>query len=141
VASEAHRQGKIDFDDLMFEKKWSGMDAYFASKLANILFTAELARRLEGTKVTANCLHPGAVASGFMTNNSGVLALGWKIISPFLLSNEKGARTTIFLASDPSVAGVTGKYFEKCKERKPSRRARDMAVAHRLWEVSEDLTR
>ena len=141
VASEAHRQGKIDFDDLQFEKRWSGMDAYFASKLANILFTAELARRLEGTKVTANALHPGAVASGFMTNNSGILALGWKLMSPFLLSNEKGARTTIFLASDPSVEGVTGKYFEKCKEKKPSRRARDMAAATRLWQVSEDLVR
>lgn len=141
VASEAHRQGSIDFDDLMFEKSWSGMNAYFASKLANILFTAELARRLEGTKVTANSLHPGTIASGFMTNNSGIIALGWKVISPFLLSSEKGARTTIYLASDPSVERVTGKYFEKCKERKPSRKARDMAVAHRLWEISEDLTR
>ena len=141
VASEAHRQGKIDFDDLQFEKKWSGMDAYFSSKLANILFTAELARRLEGTKVTANSLHPGAVASGFMKNNSGIIALGWKVISPFLMSEEKGAKTTIFLASDPSVEGVSGKYFEKCKERKPSRRARDMAAATRLWQVSEDLVR
>lgn len=141
VASEAHRRGSIDFDDLQFEKRWSGMNAYFASKLANILFTAELARRLEGTKVSANSLHPGAVASGFMANNSGIIALGWKAISPFLLSSEKGARTTIFLASDPSVEGVTGKYFEKCKERKPSRKARDMAVAHRLWELSEDLVR
>lgn len=141
VASEAHRQGSIDFDDLQLEKRWSGMNAYFASKLANILFTAELARRLEGTKVTANSLHPGAIASGFMANNSGIIALGWKVISPFLLSEEKGARTTIFLASDPSVDGVTGKYFDKCKERKPSRKARDMAVATRLWQVSEDLVR
>ena len=141
VASEAHRQGSIDFDDLQFEKRWSGMGAYFASKLANILFTAELARRLEGTKVTANSLHPGTIASGFMTNNSGLIALGWKIISPFMASTEKGAKTTIFLASDPSVEGITGKYFEKCKERKPSRKARDMAAATRLWQVSEDLVR
>jgi NAD(P)-dependent dehydrogenase (short-subunit alcohol dehydrogenase family) len=141
VASEAHRQGSIDFDDLMFEKRWSGMNAYFASKLANILFTAELARRLEGTKVTANSLHPGAVASGFMANNTGIVALGWKVISPLLLSTEKGAKTTIFLASDPSVEGVTGKYFQKCKERKPSRKARDMTAANRLWQVSEDLVR
>lgn len=141
VASEAHRQGSIDFDDLQFERRWSGMNAYFASKLANILFTAELARRLEGTKVSANSLHPGAVASGFMVNNTGILALGWKVISPFLLSTEKGAKTTIFLASDPSVEGVSGKYFEKCKERKPSRKARDMAAAHRLWQLSEDLVR
>jgi retinol dehydrogenase 12 len=141
VASEAHRRGSIDFDDLHFEKRWSGMNAYFASKLANILFTAELARRLEGTKVTANSLHPGTIASGFMTNNTGLVALGWKIISPFMASSEQGAKTTIFLASDPSVEGVTGKYFEKCKERKPSRKARDMAAAHRLWQVSEDLVR
>jgi NAD(P)-dependent dehydrogenase (short-subunit alcohol dehydrogenase family) len=141
VASEAHRQGRIDFDDLQFEKRWSGMDCYFASKLANILFTAELARRLEGTKVTANSLHPGMIASGFMTNNSGLVALGWKIITPFMRSPEQGAKTTIFLASDPTVEGVTGKYFDKCKERKPSRKARDMAAAHRLWQVSEDLVR
>lgn len=141
VASEAHRQGSIDFDDLMFEERWSGMKAHFSSKLANILFTAELARRLEGTKVTANSLHPGAIASGFAINNKGLVALGWKIISPFLLTSEKGARTSIFLASDPSVDGVTGKYFEKCAEKKPSRKARDMAAAHRLWQVSEDLTR
>ena len=141
VASEAHRQGTIDFDDLQFEKRWSGMDAYFASKLANILFTAELARRLEGTKVTANSLHPGMINSGFMVNNSGIIALGWKLITPFMKSTDQGARTTIFLASDPSVEGVTGKYFEKCRERKPSRKARDMAAATRLWQVSEDLVR
>jgi NAD(P)-dependent dehydrogenase (short-subunit alcohol dehydrogenase family) len=141
VASEAHRQGSIDFDDLQAEKRYSGMNVYFASKLANILFTAELARRLEGTKVTANALHPGMIASGFMTNNSGLIALGWKIISPFMLSTETGAKTTIFLASDPSVEGVTGKYFEKCREKKPSRKARDMASATRLWQVSEDLVR
>jgi NAD(P)-dependent dehydrogenase (short-subunit alcohol dehydrogenase family) len=141
VASEAHRQGKIDFDDLQFEKRWSGMDAYFASKLANILFTIELARRLEGTKVTANSLHPGMINSGFMVNNTGLIALGWKIITPFMKSTETGAKTTIFLASDPSVDGVTGRYFEKCRERKPSRRARDMAAARRLWEISEDLVR
>jgi NAD(P)-dependent dehydrogenase (short-subunit alcohol dehydrogenase family) len=139
VSSEAHRQGRIDFDDLMFAKKWSGLNAYYSSKLANILFTIELARRLEGTKVTANALHPGAIASGFAINNRGLVALGWKLIGLFSPS-EDGAKTTIFLASD-QCRGVTGKYFHKCAEKKPSRRARDLATARRLWETSEDLVR
>lgn len=141
VSSEAHRRGRIDFDDLMFERRWSGFICYCSSKLANILFTAELARRLEGTKVTANSLHPGAIASGFAQNNRGLVALGWKLASPFLLTNEEGARTSIFLASDPGVEGVTGKYFHECAEKKPSRKARDLATAHRLWQVSEELVR
>lgn len=141
VSSEAHRRGSIRFDDLMGEKDWSGWFAYSASKLANILFTAELARRLEGTKVVTNALHPGVVASGFARNNKGLVGLFWGLMGPFLLSNEKGARTTIFLASDSSVERVTGRYFDKCKERKPSREARDADVARRLWEVSEELTR
>jgi NAD(P)-dependent dehydrogenase (short-subunit alcohol dehydrogenase family) len=141
VASEAHRRGSIRFDDLMGEKNWSGLFAYGSSKLANILFTAELARRLEGTSVTTNALHPGVVASGFGRNNKGLVGVLWGLASPFLLSNEKGAKTTIFLATEPSIAGVSGKYFAKCKEKKPSREARDADVAKRLWAVSEELTK
>jgi NAD(P)-dependent dehydrogenase (short-subunit alcohol dehydrogenase family) len=141
VASEAHHRGTIAFDDLMGEKRYSGWSAYSASKLANILFTSELARRLEGTKVTANSLHPGVIASGFALNNKGVMAAAWKLMSPFLTSSEKGARTTIFLATDPSVANVSGKYFSKCKVTTPSREARDANVAKRLWNVSEELVR
>lgn len=141
VASEAHHRGTIDFDDLMGEKRYSGWNAYSASKLANILFTSELARRVEGTRVTANSLHPGVIASGFALNNKGVMAMLWKLMSPFLMSSEKGARTTVFLATDPSVASTTGKYFSKCKVITPSREARDASVAKRLWDVSEALVR
>ena len=139
VASEAHHRGTIDFDDLMSEKSFAGWRAYGASKLANILFTNELARRLEGTGITANSLHPGVIASGFALNNKGFVGTLWRLASPFLMSSEDGAKTTLFLATDPSVANVTGKYFSKCKVKTPSREARDAAVAKRLWDVSEKL--
>lgn len=139
VASEAHRRGSLVFDDLMGEKKYAGWFAYSASKLANILFTAELARRLEGTKVTTNSLHPGVIASGFARNNDGVVGFLAKLASPFLMSSEDGAKTTLFLATDPSVADTSGLYFSKSKPKTPSREARDVSVAKRLWEVSEEL--
>jgi NAD(P)-dependent dehydrogenase (short-subunit alcohol dehydrogenase family) len=141
VASEAHQRGTIDFDDLMSEKSYAGLRAYGASKLANILFTSELARRLEGTGVTANSLHPGVIASGFALNNKGLVGTLWRLASPFLMSSENGAKTTVFLATDPSVASVSGKYFSKCKVKTPSREARDEAIAKRLWDVSEKLVR
>jgi len=140
VASEAHRSGSMKFDDLMGEKKYAGWFAYSASKLANILFTAELARRLEGTNVTTNCLHPGVIASGFARNNEGFVGFLAKLASPFLMSSENGAKTTLFLATDPSVVSTSGLYFDKSKPRKPSREARDASVAKRLWDVSEELT-
>lgn len=142
VASDAHFRGSIDFDDLMYDtRKYAGWGAYSASKLANILFTSELARTLEGTTVTANSLHPGVIASGFGHNNKGMLGFLVKLGAPFLTSSEKGAKTSVFLASDPSVTSVTGKYFDKCKPRTPSREARDPSVAKRLWKASEDLLR
>jgi retinol dehydrogenase-12 len=139
VASEAHHRGSIHFDDLMGEKKYTGWFAYSASKLANILFTAELARRLEGTSVTTNSLHPGVIASGFARNNQGLVGFLAKLASPFLMSSEDGAKTTIFLATDPSVATTSGLYFAKSKPKTPSREARDASVAKRLWDVSEEL--
>ncbi len=140
VASDAHRRGTLRFEDLMGERRFDGWAAYCASKLANVLFTAELAKRLEGTGITANSLHPGVVASGFAQNNDGgVIALFFKVASPFLLTEAKGARTSIYLAADGEVEGVTGKYFAKCKARTPSREARDPRVAKRLWDVSEEL--
>lgn len=141
VASEAHHRGTLDFDDLMRERSFTGWGAYGASKLANILFTSELARRLEGTGVTANSLHPGVIASGFALNNKGLVGTVWKLMSPLLMSSENGAKTTVFLATDPSVAAVSGRYFSKCKQKTPSREARDVAVAKRLWDVSEQLVR
>ena len=140
VASDAHHRGSVKFDDLMGEKKYVGWRAYSTSKLANILFTSELAKRLEGTNVTTNSLHPGVIASGFARNNAGVVGFLAKVAAPFLMSSEDGAKTTLFLATDPSVAKVSGKYFAKSRVQKPSREARDASVAKRLWDVSEDLT-
>jgi NAD(P)-dependent dehydrogenase (short-subunit alcohol dehydrogenase family) len=139
VASEAHRRGSLVFDDLMGEKRFRGMHAYSTSKLANILFTSELARHIEGTTVTTNALHPGVIASGFAHNNGGFVGFLAKVAAPFLMSSENGAKTTVFLATNPSVSAVSGKYFDKCEPRTPSREARDPSVAKRLWDVSEEL--
>ena len=140
VASQAHRRATIDFDDLQLERKrYSGFRAYGASKLANILFTAELSRRLAGTNVTANCLHPGVVATNIFGGGAvGTLIrlLGrWVLLSP-----TEGAATSVYLASSAQVAGVTGKYFDKCREVAPASTASDTAAAARLWGISERLT-
>lgn len=143
VASTAHRsaRGGLDFDDLQSERHYAGMRAYGRSKLANILFSNELARRLGGTGVTANSLHPGTVATGFARDGdaSGLLAFGVKLIKPFVLTPERGARTSVYLASSPEVADTTGGYFVKCRARKPSAAAQDQTAAARLWAVSEEL--
>ncbi len=143
VASTAHRGARkgLDFDDLQSTRHYRGMEAYSRSKLANILFTEELAQRLTGTGVTANSLHPGTVASGFARDDDakGFLAFGVKVIKPFILTPEKGARTSVYLASSPEVAEVTGQYFVKCRPRTPSPAARDEAAATLLWSVSEEL--
>ena len=143
VASNAHKGARkgLDFDDLQSTRAYSGMPVYSKSKLANIYFTTELARRLEGTGVTVNCLHPGVVATGYARDGdaSGVLAFGVKVIKPFVLSAAQGARTSIYLASSPDVAGVTGQYFVKCRARQPSAVAQDDEAARRLWTHSEEL--
>jgi retinol dehydrogenase-12 len=141
VSSMAHRSGKLDFDDLNWERrKYSGLGAYSASKLANILFTTELARRLGGTQVTANCLHPGVVATNiFNTIGFGARLVG-VLFRPFMLSAAKGAVTSVYLASSPEVANVTGKFFDKCREAATAPAAQDTAAARRLWEISERLT-
>ncbi len=143
VASTAHNAARkgIPFDDLQSEKKYATMRVYGQSKLANILFTEELARRLEGSGVTANSLHPGTVRTGYGGDGDarGLLAFGIKISSPFFLSPAKGARTSVYLASDPGVAGVSGEYFVKCKPKQPKPWARDQEAARRLWQVSEEL--
>jgi NAD(P)-dependent dehydrogenase (short-subunit alcohol dehydrogenase family) len=143
VASTAHRSARrgLDFDDLQSTKHYAGMQAYGKSKLANILFTTELARRLAGTGVTVNAVHPGTVATGFARDGdaNGVLAFGIKLIKPFVLTPEKGARTSVYVASSPEVGDVTGGYFVKCRQAKPSAAALDEAAAGRLWEVSEQL--
>jgi NAD(P)-dependent dehydrogenase (short-subunit alcohol dehydrogenase family) len=143
VASTAHKGARkgLDFEDLQSTRAYGAMQVYSKSKLANIYFTTELARRLEGTGITVNCLHPGTVATGYGRDGdaSGVLAFGLKVIKPFILSAERGARTSVYLASSPDVAGVTGQYFVKCRARKPSAVAQDDEAARHLWARSEEL--
>lgn len=143
VTSAAHRSVRgLDFDDLMATRRYRAMEAYARSKLANILFTVELARRLDGTGVTANAVHPGSVATGFGRDGdtSGLLAFGLRLAAPFMKSPGRGARGPVWLASAPELEGVSGQYFAGTRRRTPSRAARDPAAAARLWEVSERLT-
>jgi NAD(P)-dependent dehydrogenase (short-subunit alcohol dehydrogenase family) len=140
VSSAAHQGAVLDFDDLQTEQKYSGFRAYGRSKLANILFTHELARRLKSTGVTANCLHPGVVATGFNRNNGLLMRLGMTIARPFLISPEKGAQTIVYLASSPEVEGVTGEYFVNCTATSSSPVSYDDEAARRLWDVSASLT-
>lgn len=131
-----HTGGFIDFGDLMGEKNYGGIRAYSQSKLANVLFTYALARRLEGTGVTANCLHPGGVATGFGQNTRGALKLLMKVARPFLITAEQGAATSIYLASAPDIEGVSGRYFAKCKPVRSSAASHDEALQERLWALS-----
>lgn len=146
VASDAHVFGSIDWDDLQSEHKFGGlpfvggMRVYGTSKLANILFNSELARRIEGSGVTANCLHPGMVRTGLGQNNAGVAAtIAGLLMMPVALSPAKGAETTVYLASSPAVEGVSGRYFAKKREARLSGEARDASAARRLWEISAEL--
>ena len=140
TASDAHRRAKIDFGDLQLEKGFSGFGMYGRSKLMNILFTRELARRLAGSGVTANCLHPGFVATRFADASGGLTSLVVKGAKKFALTPVEGAKTLIYLASSPEVEGVMGKYFEKCKEATPTAEAQNDADARRLWEISLQLS-
>ena len=142
TTSIAHRGARIDFDDIQFDNRtYNGIRAYGQSKLANILFTKELARRLEGTGVTANCFHPGAVRTNLVQGTSPwYYRLIWTAAGSFFLSPERGADTAIYLASSPDVEGISGKYFAKRKQVKPSYEADDIDAALRLWNVSEKLT-
>jgi NAD(P)-dependent dehydrogenase (short-subunit alcohol dehydrogenase family) len=139
VASEAHRGMRLDFADLENRKRYSGLRVYGQSKLMNVLFTDELARRLAGTGVTVNAMHPGVVATGWGNNTPGVFKTLVRIARPFMLSPEEGARTLVYLATSPEVAGVTGKYFAKSREVGASPAARDAAAARKLWDASEQL--
>jgi NAD(P)-dependent dehydrogenase (short-subunit alcohol dehydrogenase family) len=139
VASEAHRRAHLDLDDLMLENSFSAFKAYGRSKLANLLFCFELARRLEGSGVTANCLHPGVVRTHFGRGLGGVSGL-YPLLYPFMKSPRRGAITSIYLASAPEVANISGKYFSGKGVRRSSRESRDMDMARRLWEESARLT-
>lgn len=140
TASNAHRGARLDFDDLQSRKGYSGFAVYAKSKLCNILFNRELARRIAGSGVTANALHPGFVATRFGNNSGGLLRTVLKVAKPIgAISPEEGAKTLIYLASSPEVAGTSGEYFYECKIATPTAEARNDADARRLWEISEEI--
>ena len=140
TASDAHERAKLDFDDLQSAKGYGGFKIYGRSKLCNILFTRELARRLAGTGVTTNCLHPGFVATRFGDQSGGWFSVVVRVAKHFALSPKQGAETLVYLASSPDVAGVTGQYFHKCAIATPSREAQDDVNAKRLWVETAKLT-
>jgi NAD(P)-dependent dehydrogenase (short-subunit alcohol dehydrogenase family) len=142
TASDAHQKAHIPFDNLAGEGPWKarGFARYGETKLANILFTAELARRLEGSGVTANCYHPGLVATGFNHNNGRLMNLAMAAIKPFSRTPEKGAETLVWLADSPDVSGENGGYFVDKRRTLASPQAQDMEVARRLWDLSRRQT-
>ncbi len=143
VASFAHRfaLGGMSFADLQSERGYRSMDVYGKSKLANVLFTTELARRLDATGVTANCLHPGTVATGFgsVDDTTGIERVTMMAGRPFFISAERGARTIVYLASSPEVEGKTGGYYVRSRLHPASKAGRDAEAARQLWEASEAL--
>jgi NAD(P)-dependent dehydrogenase (short-subunit alcohol dehydrogenase family) len=152
TSSDAHESATLEFDDLQSDRayrersllEWArfggpGFKVYARSKLCNILFTQELSRRLDGTGVTANCFHPGFVATRFGDDAGGLISFSIRIGKHFALSAEEGARTLVYLASSPDVANMSGKYFYKCQPVQPSREAQDHVTALRLWEESQKL--
>ena len=139
TASSAHQGARLDFDDLQSAKGFGAMKAYGRSKLCNILFTRELARRLHGTGITANCLHPGFVATRFGDQSGGVISRFVGLAKLFAIPPEKGAETIIYLASSPKIAATTGRYFYKCRPITPSYAAPDDRAALLLWERSAAL--
>ena len=140
VSSQTHRYGTINFDDLGLEQNFNPMKAYAQSKLANLMFTYELSRRLAGTRVTVNALHPGGVATNFGKNLDGIAGFFFRSFGFLLRSPERGAETVIWLATAPELEGVTGKYFFDKKEIRSSKVSYDDEISKRLWHVSEQLT-
>ncbi len=140
VTSDAHKGARINFDDLQGEKKFSGWQAYGQSKLAMILYTHGLAKKLEGTGVTVNSAHPGVVRTNFAKNNGGLVMLGFRFLGMFFISPESAAKRILYVATSPDLEGVTGKYFTKMHEVKSSQESYDDDSARRLWQISEQLT-
>jgi NAD(P)-dependent dehydrogenase (short-subunit alcohol dehydrogenase family) len=140
VASNAHRGARLDFDDLQSRRSYVGFPVYSKSKLCNILFNRELARRLSGTGITANALHPGFVATRFGDDSGGLMRTVLKVAKPIgAISPEEGAKTIIYLASSPEVTGVSGQYFYECKPATPTAEARNDEDAKRLWDMSQQI--
>jgi NAD(P)-dependent dehydrogenase (short-subunit alcohol dehydrogenase family) len=140
VSSDAHRWAKLDLDDLQSSKRYRGMQVYGTTKLANILFTRELAERLEGTGVAANALHPGGVNTNFGNDQRGPMSLLFRAFKPLMRTPEQGADTLVYLASSPEVEGMTGKYLADRKVKVASDVAYDETLQKELWEASEELT-
>jgi NAD(P)-dependent dehydrogenase (short-subunit alcohol dehydrogenase family) len=140
VTSDAHNGAKVNFEDLQGEKKFSGWQAYGQSKLAMILFTHELAKRLDGTGVTVNSAHPGVVRTNF-ANNNGLVTFGFRLMRPFFISPKTAAKRILYVATSPELEGVTGEYFTKMHEAKSSQESYEDDSAKRLWQISEQLTK
>ncbi|MEW6272621.1 MAG: SDR family oxidoreductase [Thermodesulfobacteriota bacterium] len=141
VASDAHKfVSGVNFDDVGFASGYKAMKVYGHSKLANVLFTYELARRLDGTGVTANCVHPGAVATGLGKNNGGWAKVLIRMLAPLFRTPDRGAETTLHVATSPALEGVTGRYFASSREARSSAASHDRDAAGRLWELSVELT-
>jgi NAD(P)-dependent dehydrogenase (short-subunit alcohol dehydrogenase family) len=140
VSSGAQAMGRIEFDDLQGARNYSGQRAYSQSKLANIMFTYELARRLEGTGVTATCLHPGVVRTNFGAEDQAwYFAIISRVVRPLLKTPAQGAQTPIYLASSPDMDGVTGQFFANRKSKTANKLAYDTTITARLWQISADL--
>ena len=136
VASAAHYRGHVDFDDIEGARRYGAMRAYAQAKLGNVLFTYALARRLRGAGITVNALHPGVINTGFARNTGGLFGTAWSLIRPFLTTPEKGAQTSLHVASAPELDGVTGRYFSHSKPKASSAESRDEAVQERVWALS-----
>jgi len=139
VTSEAHRAVQLDLDDPQGARSYRGVRAYSQSKLANVLFTYELARRVAGTGVTANCVHPGVVNTDIWRDSAGLLRVVITLARPFMRAPERGAAAVVRLASSPELDGVSGRYFVKLRERRSSAQTYDAAIAARLWRLSAEL--
>lgn len=139
ISSDAHTSGHMNFEDLQFGRGYGGWKSYCQSKLAQILFTYELAERLEGTGVTVNCLHPGAVRTNW-GDEAGTLGIGIRLARPFMLSPDKGAETALYVATSPDLDGVSGKYFAKKRETQSSKESNDEEERRKLWDISMKLS-
>jgi NAD(P)-dependent dehydrogenase (short-subunit alcohol dehydrogenase family) len=140
VSSTAHSRGVIDFDDLQMQRNYRAYQAYANTKLMNLLFTYELARRLDPGLVTVNCLHPGVIRTGLMRGVSPALHLLWQSLGKFFKQPDEGAQTPVYLATSPEVAAVTGKYFRRCKPCGTTAVSNDPEIQRRLWQESERLS-
>jgi len=140
VSSGLHKIGRINFEDLQGERGYGGLKAYSQSKLANVILSYELARRLRGTGVTANCMHPGGVRTNIYSHMKGLMRINAILNWPLMRTPKKGAETVVWLAISSEVEGITGKYFIDRKERRSSRASYDPIVARKLWEISEQMT-